>query len=419
MIRIGKPYIEIDGNKARLAADIRTDNFDKKMFFEVDECYKDYLCTEVGDAFLVGLLNYAFATGQDIESEAPISERLLYQIKTYFLPVMPEARPKTYKPISIEADAYKGKIETRGCVGTSASGGVDSFYSICKHVNNTYTKYNLTHLLIANQFNIYNDEKEVREQFKRLVEDTKKIPANYNLELVTIYTNHHEFLFDGFVQEYSLRICSYVLALQKLFGVYYVSSGVPIKLFEFANHDSDGFDVFNLSVISNDQVTFYSSGGEVARTEKIKYIADDKFVQKSLKVCNDNEQENCGKCEKCMRTMLSLDIVGKLEAFDQSFPIEKFRQNKNSYLSLIEGNYIESSIDLLDSIKRYGYRVPISSVLMGRICYRFAHNIKEMLKKWNWLREIYFNLKIDFIIYGSEKAKVYRYGTKYEIKEAK
>lgn len=416
MITIGEPYLEEEIQTSRLCA--RIQEFDKKkvFYFEVPKEYGKYLCTEVSDAFLVGLLNYAFSTGQDIKVEGEVSERLLYQLETYFLKTLPVVRNKYYKKINIDAKKHIGKIENIGAVGTSASGGVDSFYSIVKHIGGEFEHYNLTHLLIANQFNYYKSENETREKFQYLIEDIKAIPQNYGLKLIPIYTNHSDFLFDGFVQEYSLRICSYSLALQKLFSVYYVSSGVPFREFDFANHDSDGFDIFNLALLTTDSLTFYSSGGELIRTQKLSFIADDQFIQNNLKVCNDNNRKNCSKCEKCMRTMLSLDIVGKLDMFSSVFDLERYRRQKNQYLAVVESNTIEACTDLLESIKIYGYKVPVLSKIKGKLYIRIKWNIKNILKSSIFLHDFYYKMKLDFMVHGKKKAIVYRYGTKYEIK---
>lgn len=417
MIIIEHPYIQVVGNRVRLVANIINDEDKKEMYFEVDKEYQDYLCTEVIDAFVIGVLNFAMSRGENICSDVPVSERLYYQLETYFIPTMKEVRPSCYKEIKIDVPVSDIRFENAKAVGTSASGGVDSFYSISRHTGFVSTRYRLTHLLIANQFNKYGSEEEVREEFKQLISDIKDIPENYGLELITMYTNHHEFLFDGFVQEYSLRICSYALALAKLFETYYVSSGVAFKEFGFANHDSDGFDIFNLALASTDSLTFYSSGGEVGRTEKIRFFSQDEFIQKKLKVCNDDKHVNCGKCEKCMRTMLSLDIIGELDGFKESFPLEEFKKRRRRFVTIVEAGYLEASADLLESINLFSYRIPLSCIVVGKTVVRWFHGIKSVLKKWNWLRDTYFKLKLDFILYGKERALVYRYGTKYEIKE--
>lgn len=55
----------------------------------------------------------------------------------------------------------------------------------------------------------------------------------------------------------------------------------------------------------------------VTRLEKIRRIATEPLVQRNLRVCWQNvaDRLNCGRCEKCVRTMLSLDACGALGRF--------------------------------------------------------------------------------------------------------
>jgi hypothetical protein len=55
----------------------------------------------------------------------------------------------------------------------------------------------------------------------------------------------------------------------------------------------------------------------VTRLEKIRRISTEPLVQRNLRVCWQNVAGslNCGRCEKCVRTMLSLDICGTLGRF--------------------------------------------------------------------------------------------------------
>jgi hypothetical protein len=55
----------------------------------------------------------------------------------------------------------------------------------------------------------------------------------------------------------------------------------------------------------------------VTRLEKIRAISDDPLVQRHLRVCWHNVagKANCGRCEKCVRTMLLLDACGTLGHF--------------------------------------------------------------------------------------------------------
>jgi hypothetical protein len=55
----------------------------------------------------------------------------------------------------------------------------------------------------------------------------------------------------------------------------------------------------------------------VTRLDKIRRIASEPFVQRHLRVCwqNAGSALNCGRCEKCVRTMLALDACGTLGRF--------------------------------------------------------------------------------------------------------
>ena len=72
---------------------------------------------------------------------------------------------------------------------------------------------------------------------------------------------------------------------------------------------------------SNDQLVFVHQGTEVSRRRKVNAIADHPLVMSHLRVCwkNAGQPGNCCRCEKCVRTMLILDSLGKLTSFE-AFP---------------------------------------------------------------------------------------------------
>jgi hypothetical protein len=56
--------------------------------------------------------------------------------------------------------------------------------------------------------------------------------------------------------------------------------------------------------------------GDATRMEKVARIAQTPYALQTIHVCRSNESvtdENCGRCEKCVRTMLQLHIVGALD----------------------------------------------------------------------------------------------------------
>ncbi len=65
-------------------------------------------------------------------------------------------------------------------------------------------------------------------------------------------------------------------------------------------------------------------GAEHRRNDKLATIADEPLVRKHLRVCWENRSPagNCGECEKCVRTMLILTVLGRVGDFP-AFPKDR------------------------------------------------------------------------------------------------
>jgi hypothetical protein len=78
---------------------------------------------------------------------------------------------------------------------------------------------------------------------------------------------------------------------------------------------------------SSSDLRVHHDGIELSRLDKVRLIADWPVALENLRVCNrflayEPGKLNCGKCEKCVRTMLELLVLGKLgEA--KAFPTDE------------------------------------------------------------------------------------------------
>jgi hypothetical protein len=66
---------------------------------------------------------------------------------------------------------------------------------------------------------------------------------------------------------------------------------------------------------SSEALEFVHDGLEATRIEKVRLIAQDERALGWLRVCVRPTEDslNCGRCEKCLRTMINLHAVGALE----------------------------------------------------------------------------------------------------------
>ena len=75
------------------------------------------------------------------------------------------------------------------------------------------------------------------------------------------------------------------------------------------------------------------------KKEKTEIISDWEVAQKHLNVCSANTSaENCSNglvCGKCLRALITLDAMGKLDKFAGVFDIDKYRKMSEAIKCLV------------------------------------------------------------------------------------
>lgn len=410
-LRIGTPYIYEINEKVRLAAEIEADEWKRELYFEVEPENEKYLVSEFSDCFVFALIYFCMVRGYDIECEQDMSEQLYYQLTTYFIPIKAMTDSLLHNiQIYTKREAYENKVTMQGGgVGASVSGGIDSFYTVVKHTENIDKTQRLTHLMLTNLFGTYGEETEVRERFRYLCEKMKPVANELRMPIITIYSNKFEFDFPHMIDYHSLSTCATVLALKKLFRVYYFASAYDFSEFDLSpsNKDSADYDLLNVQIISDRKLIFYSSGGELNRAMKTEYISDNAIVKKHLHVCNVR-QDNCSSCRKCRRTLLTLDALNKLKDYERIFDITRYRKERKK--ALIEIYSQKTSFDLeIIKLMREKNVTPGIYVYIVSCFKRLYWLLLQKMNKKAWIRNLYYLLNIDVLRYGREQAMFYRF----------
>ena len=185
MIKICKQYTKESKKHTTIYCDIYIENEKKTIWFEVSNEYKDYLCLDRADAYLIGLLNFAMRHNYDISCEMPVSEELLYNIRTTLIPSLAKYGRDLHS-ITINAVPIKNITDGKN-IGTGCSCGIDSFYSISSHIKTEYKNMDLTHLVINNVgsfdycYSNINKQSVIDERY-RSAEELDKELDNYHKE---------------------------------------------------------------------------------------------------------------------------------------------------------------------------------------------------------------------------------------------
>jgi len=332
MITIKQPGVSTGEGKSRLSADIDVDGDVRKVWFEVDAEYGSYLCFERSDAFLIGLLYWAMLAKHDIVCEAPVSAELLFQIRTYLIPSLPQHSSVLY-PSKITAAGDPAPLPNAGAVGTGISCGVDSFHALAAHADSPYPHLKLTHLALNNVGSHGAGEKG-KQAFEEHRAHVKAFCREYGFKLVVSDSNFGDVFPQNFLVTHTYSSGFAIYALQKFWRYYfYASSGCDINGFSLTNSEyfsSSRYELLLLPVLSTSSLRIYSEGATLKRLEKLREVAEYEPAHRYLNVCG--RFPSCCKCRKCKRTLLELYAIGSLEKFRGSFDVDYFYAHRDWYL---------------------------------------------------------------------------------------
>lgn len=320
----------------RLLCEIEIGRGNFTLWAEVQDEYSQYLTDERADGFFIICAFKCFKEHCSLESKVPVSSRLLYQVKNYMMNVYCEAYGT--EPFHIEAPAVDGTLPSAGGVGTGITCGVDSLYTIACHCNiggmECLPSNSLTHLVLMNVGSHDIGAEDTNTLFANRVKLAEDFCNEFGFKFVKIDTNIKEFLPYDYTEYHGIVNGSTILLLEKLFKIYYSSSSYKISEFKLNRYDVSQFELFNLAVLSTDNTTFYTTGGDVSRYDKVKKLAMWSPSYNYLNVCN-SYSHNCStiKCVKCCRTMIELDALNALEKFEDVFDVKAYKEKKFDYLA--------------------------------------------------------------------------------------
>ena len=384
MIRIGKPQIESKDGKTILKAFVtnEAENFNDWLWYETDNEYGVYFCDETADAFVLPMIQRAVKTHQDIYVDSPISEKLCHNLNDSVFYALGKAfEKKTGKrqgeTVKIHCDNLVTLNYAPKAVGTGCSLGVDSFAVLKQYFfNNVYPSYKTTHLALFNSGAFGSTDADgARKSFYKDTERVRKFAESIGLPFVWVDSNVRSLYLEmNFNSCHSYLNMGIVLSMQKLWRRYIYASGYSVDNLNVDFDDAAKYDPYLLPMLSTECTELISGSMNMRRSDKVKYIADDKIAQSNLYVClkeqiinnlkNENNYYgsylNCGQCKKCLRTMLQLEILGKLDKFRGIFDSEKWPERREHYIAKVIAEKDKNLMfrNLYESMLENNYPIP-------------------------------------------------------------
>ena len=174
------------------------------------------------------------------------------------------------------------------------------------------------------------------------------VAAEVGAGLLTIDTNFHEHFSEPHVRSHLVRNLGAAYSLFPAVRRFVYSSAHAFEAISYEAAKTYGIDYLDHSVCSSitpAPISLSILGWDADRIRKTAAMAGEALPPRFLDVCTSQsyqatrgeaEPVNCGRCGKCIRTMLTLEHFGLLKDYGTQFPLEHFDRNRNSLVKLLE-----------------------------------------------------------------------------------
>lgn len=280
-----------------------------KLWLRYPPEFHDYLSSSA-DPWIAMLLWPAMRLGRDLHVDAVASSKLVEAAPT--LMAIMHCWDARLKPVEVRPEATSCYREAGTAVASFFSGGVDSFYSALKHTApETPAGARITHLVSARGLDIRLCDEALWTRVRSRLRDAA---AQIGCTWVECSTNVREVVPEelvGWFMYYGAVLAGIGLGVQGLWNTVLFPAGLT-----YAEMYASGSHPLLDRLWSTESIRIVNDGAEATRVEKIvSRIAQSEVALEHLRVCwrNPDGRYNCGLCEKCIRTMVSLQIAGVLD----------------------------------------------------------------------------------------------------------
>lgn len=312
------------------------------------------------DPFVVAVLLVAMQKKEDIEVVGKISKRLLEGLEKY-QDQYHDWFPKRFHKIKVHTQGFHENTPTQALSSAVAfSGGVDSFYSFLKLPRVQYG------LFMAG----FDMPLSLKDSIRELTDSYQELFREQGKTLVVGSTNIRQFVNTvDWTNAHGQALAASALFFKQSWSHFYIPSSYTSESYpKWGTHpDLDPF-------LSTESLQMVHHGSEANRVQKLVIVTEYPETYSRLRVCwiQDIGLRNCGKCEKCIRTQIALELLGKLKSYTV-FPVGALTRRKIRHLSQRTHQARIFALELMREAirrKRLGLFFDLGYSLFKRACRR-------------------------------------------------
>jgi hypothetical protein len=348
----------LEGESQKICADL----FDFPLWYRFSA---DLPLINFEEAFLTMGLIPAMARKESVELDADATVSALYLSGVNrIMDVLRSWDVRLHVvPVSSGTDE---KPSQRAGVASFFSGGVDGTFTLLAHAEE------ITDLIL-----IHGLEMDLRnqERFEKVLSRNTAIAARLAKRLIPVTTNARDFCRHVGVSMTVMHgaLMASIALLLGFSKTYIAASHTYAELIPWGSHPL--LD----PLWSTQAIKIVHDGAMASRTEKVRRIAENQEALDWLRVCgSDTLDYNCGHCEKCLRTMMTLRLLrassAALPPLRSTSGLRKVRVgDQNEWL------YTKDNYDLATAVGDRDAIHALRSLLRRYEARRFAKRMDQLL----------------------------------------
>jgi hypothetical protein len=294
-----------DGLRAEVRGWIKTDTETTRIWFR----WRGGKCATPGDAFLLLALRFAMRRNHKLVLRGAVSEHLIRHLDDIQRILTSSDRKlsrvdveveeiKPSKPISRHVKRSGGDLNS----GVMVTGGLDTFYILHEHLAE------INHLVYIRGFE---NRSEARPFRFHTFKSVKRSASELNINLVEVETNLKDFFERYGESDHSLGIAAVGSLLSDLLHILYIPHSHANAILFSTKGQNPGLG----DLVGNNRFRIIKTAMDVTKEEKVDAVLSNETVMETLRVCWENPDRayNCGRCQRCSRTMSDSDIIHFLD----------------------------------------------------------------------------------------------------------
>lgn len=276
-----------------------------RLWYRLSSEYTSHL-TKNCDPFVIATIFLAMQQSTDLVVHGEVSPSLLQNLAE-FQAAWSCWCPQRYRQVEITADVEREQLKASTDKAIAAfSGGVDGCFTLWRHRMGRCGRWqrNIQAGLMVHGFDIPLEQEEV---FHRAAQKSKVMLSSLGVELIPIATNFRS-LKQDWEDAFGTGIASCLMMFQGGYTAGLIGSSDPYHALNLPY----GSNPITDSLLSSHSFQIICDGASFTRLQKVQEIANWQEAYTNLRVCWQGSQpdKNCGRCEKCIRTILNFRVIG-------------------------------------------------------------------------------------------------------------